>query len=154
MYDFGTNVWSWNSHHIPILGVNQEHTELFCYSLKHWLCAWLHVDCYKVGCMGNLPTMVDSTDSETAAHPLGSSLILCLVPMPRNPGITDLKCTWASGILLIESPHLTDCWLLVVQSCPTLCDPLDHSPPGSSAHGILWARVLEWVAIPFSRGSS
>ena len=42
----------------------------------------------------------------------------------------------------------------VAQSCPTLCDPMDCSPPGSSAHGILQARILEWVAISFSRGSS
>ena len=38
--------------------------------------------------------------------------------------------------------------------CPTLYDPTDHSPPGSSVQGILWARVLEWVAISFSSGSS
>ena len=42
----------------------------------------------------------------------------------------------------------------VAQSCPTLCDPMDCSLPGSSLHGILQARVLEWVAISFSRGSS
>ena len=36
--------------------------------------------------------------------------------------------------------------------CPTLCSPMDCSPPGSSVHGILQARLLEWVAIPFSRG--
>ena len=36
------------------------------------------------------------------------------------------------------------------QSCPTLCDPLDCSPPGSSIHGILQARILEWIAIAFS----
>ena len=41
-----------------------------------------------------------------------------------------------------------------VQSCLTLCDPMDHSPPGSSVHGILQARILEWVALPSSRGSS
>ena len=41
----------------------------------------------------------------------------------------------------------------VAQSCPTLCDSVDCSPPGSSVHGILQARVQEWVAIPFSRGS-
>ena len=40
----------------------------------------------------------------------------------------------------------------VAQSCPTLCDPMDCSLPGSSLHGILQARVLEWVAISFSRG--
>ena len=37
----------------------------------------------------------------------------------------------------------------VAQSCPTLCDPVDCSPPGSSVHGILQARILEWVAISF-----
>ena len=42
----------------------------------------------------------------------------------------------------------------VTQSCPTLWDPLDCSPPGSSVLGILQARLLEWVAISFSRGSS
>ena len=42
----------------------------------------------------------------------------------------------------------------VTQLCPTLCDPMDCSLLGSSLHGILQARVLEWVAISFSRGSS
>ena len=45
-------------------------------------------------------------------------------------------------------------WSEVSQSCPTLCDPMDCSLPGSSVHGIFQARVLEWVAISFSRGSS
>ena len=39
----------------------------------------------------------------------------------------------------------------VTQSCPTLCDPMDSSPPDSSIHGILQARILEWVVISFSR---
>ena len=38
-----------------------------------------------------------------------------------------------------------------LQSCPTLCDPMDGSPPGSPIHGIFQARVLEWVAIAFSK---
>ena len=42
----------------------------------------------------------------------------------------------------------------VAQSCPTLCNPMDCSLPGFSVHGIFQARVLEWVAISFSRGSS
>ena len=42
----------------------------------------------------------------------------------------------------------------LLQSCPTLCDPMDCSPPGSSVHGILQARILEWVAMPSSRRSS
>ena len=44
--------------------------------------------------------------------------------------------------------------VLLAQSCPTLCDPIDCSLPGSSVHGILQARILEWAAIAFSRGSS
>ena len=45
-------------------------------------------------------------------------------------------------------------WSEVTQSCPTLCDPVDGSLPSSPVHGILQARILEWVAISFSRGSS
>ena len=46
------------------------------------------------------------------------------------------------------------CVCVRTQSCPTLCDPVDCSPPESTVHGILQARILEWVAISFSRGSS
>ena len=42
--------------------------------------------------------------------------------------------------------------MLVTQSCLTLCNPMDCSLPGFSVHGILQARMLEWVAMPFSRG--
>ena len=45
-------------------------------------------------------------------------------------------------------------WSEVAQSCPTLCDPMDCKLPASSVHGIFQARVLEWVAISFSRRSS
>ena len=54
----------------------------------------------------------------------------------------------------IWSHSATGQWLVVVlvaQSCPTLCDPMDCSLPGCSVHRILQARILEWVAIPFSR---
>ena len=53
---------------------------------------------------------------------------------------------WGWGTVLLF------CCGLVTQSCPTLCDPMVDSPPGSSVHGILQARILEWVAISFSRG--
>ena len=57
------------------------------------------------------------------------------------------------GFLLDYSTH--GCVLASsLQSCPTLCDPMDCSPPGSSVHGLLQARILEWVAMPCSRGSS
>ena len=51
--------------------------------------------------------------------------------------------------------HLYIClWVCakLLQSCPTLCNPVDCSPPGSSVHRILQARILDWVAMPFSRG--
>ena len=44
--------------------------------------------------------------------------------------------------------------VLVAQSCSVLCDPIDCSPPGSSVHGMLQARILKWIAILFSKGSS
>ena len=46
-----------------------------------------------------------------------------------------------------------DCCCLVTKSCLTLVTPMDCSPPGSSVHGVFQARILEWVAISFSRGS-
>ena len=74
-----------------------------------------------------------------------------------EPGIV---ASWQA----VSWPRLTECrrhsrycpeWVSgVAQSCPTLCDPVDCSPPISSVHGILQARILECVAISFSRGSS
>ena len=49
---------------------------------------------------------------------------------------------------------LANVCMLVAQSCSILCDPIDYSSPGFSVHGSLQARILEWVAILFSRGSS
>ena len=64
--------------------------------------------------------------------------------------------TWSiehAALCLPRLPHPPG-QVLVAQLCLTLCDPMDGSPPGSSVHGILQARILKWVAIPFSRGSS
>ena len=62
-------------------------------------------------------------------------------------------------IHVISSLLLPLLWLLMVhaqslQLCPTLCDPMDCSPPGSPVHGIFQTRILEWVAVPSSRGFS
>ena len=54
--------------------------------------------------------------------------------------------------LLLGLGHLK--LLEMIPSVQTLCDPVDYSPPGSSVRGILRARILEWIAISFSRGSS
>ena len=59
-----------------------------------------------------------------------------------------MACEWGKHLLETESESE------VTQSCPTLCDPMDYSLPGSSVHGIFQARILGWVAISFSRGSS
>ena len=55
---------------------------------------------------------------------------------------------------LEEKLWQTCVFVLIAQLCLTLCDPVDCSPPGFSVHGILQIRILESVAIPFSRGSS
>ena len=67
--------------------------------------------------------------------------------LPSNAGGMGLISGWRAKIPLRKK-------VLAVQSCPTLCNPMDCSPPGSSVHRILQARILEWVAIPFSRGFS
>ena len=54
---------------------------------------------------------------------------------------------------LYTKNKLSKVYVLVAQLCPTLCDPMCCSPPDSSVHGVLQARILEWVAVPFSRGS-
>ena len=60
---------------------------------------------------------------------------------------------WGVNTRAGRDPFIYMC-VLVAQSCLSLCDPMDCSPTGFSVHGILQARILEWVAIPFSRGSS
>ena len=93
----------------------------------------------------------------------------------RNMKTYKLRVFWKEQLLTVKENH--DIWvccsawllgrsvpclstiirkvlMLVAQSCPSLCDPLDCSPPGSSVHGISQARILEWVAISFSKRSS
>ena len=65
-----------------------------------------------------------------------------------------MKRKWLAHLHIVSLQYMMKVKALVAQSCPTLCDPVDCSPPGSSVHGILQARILEWVAVPFSRGSS
>ena len=68
-----------------------------------------------------------------------------------DPGIEPVYPALAGGFFTTESPGKPQVNPFTsVQSCLTLCDPMDCSPPGSSVHGILEARILEWVAISFS----
>ena len=55
-----------------------------------------------------------------------------------------MRCLWSYGCSEVK-------WSEVAQSCPTLCNPMDSSLPGSAVHGIFQARILEWAAISFSR---
>ena len=61
---------------------------------------------------------------------------------------------WGPEMAIFINPWKWQAKVLVFQLCLTLCDPMDCIPPGSSVYGILQWRILEWVAIPFSRGSS
>ena len=67
---------------------------------------------------------------------------------------TQLNKAFRSHLFYWVCPSLLCTCAKLLRPCPTLCDPVYHSPPGSSVHGILQARRLEWVAMPFSRGSS
>ena len=89
---------------------------------------------------------------------MGQQVITCLAH-PNFQSARPLRCRqWGTllGSLPLEhsSDHSVLCCAKSLQSCTALCDPMDCSPPDSSVHGILWSRILEWVAIPSSRGSS
>ena len=92
-----------------------------------------------------------------------------IVHQPRYRGKPQKVC-WIAELFFRETGLPSSCCLSlaisfpsrkkseseteVAQSCLTLCDPVDCSPPGSSIHGIHQARILEWVAVSFSRRSS
>ena len=62
--------------------------------------------------------------------------------------------SWTALLNLVMCVCVCVCvWAQLPQLCPTLCNPMDHSVPGSSVHGILQARILEWVIMPSCKGS-
>ena len=66
----------------------------------------------------------------------------------------DWQISWLDVLVCKKSPNYLSNWVhdKPLKSCPTLCDPMDCSPPGFSVRGILQARRLEWVTMPSSRG--
>ena len=81
-----------------------------------------------------------STVDSRESRPLDLNRSICLIVLSRSG-------TWSNC-------YSRTCESEVAQSCPALCDPMDCSLPGFSVHGILQARILEWVVISFSRRSS
>ena len=71
-------------------------------------------------------------------------IVLVLVLTYGSPGSNDMN------ISKLYATYAMLCYAKSLQSCPTLCNPMDGSPPGSPVLGILQARTLEWVAISFS----
>ena len=82
-----------------------------------------------------------------------SSSVGCILHLLLQPfHFLHIVCSMKQGQYVLALSGVSE--VLVVQSCPMLCDPMDCSTPGSSVHGILQARTLEWLPIPFSRGPS
>ena len=113
-------------------------------------------------CSQSCPTLCDSMDCSPPGFSVHgtsqarrlewiaiSSSRRIFPPQGLSPCLLHLQ-HWQVDSLPLESPVC----VLVTPLCLTLCDPMDCSPPGTSVHGILQARILEWVAIPSSRGSS
>ena len=105
------------------------------------------------GCCSKAQPLLLTLDEEyllTAAVPdLQHGIVPLALPVPAQPPLFQL-------LLMATGPGLGYGWLLPATSlsCLILCNPMGCSPPGSSVHGIPQARVLEWAAISFCRGSS
>ena len=98
---------------------------------------------------------VDSLPAEPPGKPkntgVGSLSLLQRIFPTQELNLGLLHCRWILCQLSYEgSPNMWWWFSLIVKLCPTLCGSMDCSPPGSSVHGILQARILEWVAISFS----
>ena len=94
----------------------------------------------------------DPLEKKMATH---SSILAWRIPWTEKPsrlqsiGSQRTGQNWVTNTMIMSVQFSS-----VSQSCPILCNPMDCSPPGSSVHGILQARILEWIVIPFSRGIS
>ena len=111
-----------------------------CYVCVYGLCVCMHgVDAQHI-CMQRGNVCVCACVCYLCVHLLVDTCCLC-----ARCRYTALMCAHVCVCMRVCS---------VAQSCLTLFDPRDYSPPGSSVHGILQARILEWVVISFSRGSS
>ena len=101
---------------------------------------------------------LDPIYPETALDPTSSGLSPTRLPHHAHPPTSTAsqksRCFWLTGCRSESSMTASFCCCWFAKSCPTLCNPMDCSLTGSSVHGISQAKVLEWVAISFSQGSS
>ena len=106
---------------------------------------------------------MDCSPSGSCVHGIFQARILEWVAISSSRGSswpkdrTHVCVSYIGRQILLPMSHLgnpTILLCLVNQLCLTLCNPMDCSPPGSSIHGVLQARILEWVAMPSSRRSS
>ena len=105
---------------------------------------------------------MDCSPPDSSVHGILQVRILEKVAIPFSRGSTwprdETQVSCIAGRLFTiwaaRKLHIYVCCCFCGQSCPTLCDAMDCSLPGSSIHEILQARILEWVAKPSSRGSS
>ena len=114
-------------------------SSLFQFSMKR--CSFLDACCSLKLCKNHIFKNV---------NPPNSCVLLLTGEVMRIKTVPTSRLSWDSFHLMYDAYGCS----LVAKSCLTLCDPMDCSPPGSSVCGILQARILEWVAIPSSRGSS
>ena len=125
---------------------------------------YVHAVCQLLHSCLTLCDPMDCSPPGSSVHGILQARILEWVAMPSSRRSSQPRAWihvsssfwWFQMFLGLWEHHskLRSCPPLVAQLCPTRCNPLDCSPLGSSDHGILQARILEWVSIPFSRGSS
>ena len=145
--------WSWAEQGRETLYSSQSTTEneplcfqgnpfwnLICSNQRHWM-------------LCDLNTAPKDLQIRKCAYSL--LLPTSIFPLYSQPGwsVSPLLLAWD----LLSGPRhqfVNVSMIVCTQLCSTLCDPVDCSPPGSSVHGILQARILAWVAMPFSKGSS
>ena len=112
------------------------------------------------GCWGGGCCSEHTSSARPALHPVsapqgGHTFSGSICPEGASWNHLSIYISHKGTIVLAGSlTHFSVVKVLVAQLCPTLCNPMGCHTPGSSVNGILQIRILEWVAVPFSRGSS
>ena len=111
----------------------------------------------------DLPSPLFSEVPTCGKPQISASLRSCdVIPRPGGPAVSQFPSSWwvvlQKGLIinrsLVQPRSVVCCVCSVIQSCSSLCNPMDYNLPCSSVHGIFQARILDWVAISSPRGSS